>query len=167
MPQWHLCANDGKLQTGEMPFPQSSSRPFSIRVVSTFILITLAALMPAGAQAVTQQLLCSPSSLKFGTVPLGQSETQLVALTNTGQTSATISALSVSGSEFSVSGLNMPAVLAAGQSVTLNVVLAPTTNGWTGGKVTFASNASNSTLQLSVAGSGVVSESVTASPSSQ
>jgi hypothetical protein len=166
MPQWHLCANDGKLQTGGMPFPQSSSRPFSIRVVSLFILIALAALMPAGARAVTQQLLCSPSSLKFGTVPVGQSETQLVALTNTGQTSATISALSVSGSEFSVSGLNMPAVLAAGQSVTLNVVLAPTTNGWTGGKVTFASNASNSTLQLSVAGSGVVSDSVTASPSS-
>ncbi len=149
-----------------MRLPQSSRPPVSIRVVSITFLITLAIGLPTGARAATQQLVSSPPSLRFGTVTLGQSETQLIALTNTGQTSATLSGISVNGSEFSVSSLNFPVVLAAGQSVNLRVTFAPTVGGWTLGTATVTSNASNPNLRLGIAGTGVSSEALTAAPAS-
>ena len=149
-----------------MRLPQSSSKPPSVRVVSATILLTFAAMLPTVAQAATKQLVCSPAAIRFGTVTMGQSESQIVILTNTGQTSATISAVSLSDSEFSVSGLNLPKSLGAGQSIPLNVTFAPTTSGWAGGVVAFTSNAANPTLQLQTEGAGGSSESLTAAPSS-
>jgi Abnormal spindle-like microcephaly-assoc'd, ASPM-SPD-2-Hydin len=145
--------------------PQSCGASFIGRLTAT-ITFTLVALLPAAVMAATPQLVCSPSSLRFGGVPLKQSETQVVVLTNAGQTSVSISAIGVSGSEFAVSGLNLPVELSAGQSVGLNVVFTPPTTGLTSGTITFASTASNSTLQLVVAGMGFQSDSVLASPSS-
>jgi hypothetical protein len=153
-----------------MRLPQSSGQPVSIRVISIVVLITLAAMLPIGARAATQPpLICTPAKLGFGTVTVGQSETQLVAFTNTGQSSATVSAISLGGTEFSRSGLNLPVSLAAGESVTLKVTFAPTATGWTGwtsGKVTYRSNGSNASLEFWFAGSGVSSEALTAAPSS-
>lgn len=165
MPYWHLCAPNERLHTDGMQLPQSSSLCLFLRLVSIALLGTLAAGAPLSAKAGTQPLVCSPTSLRFGTVPVGQSETQLTVLTNTGQTSATISAIRMSGSEFTVSGLTLPAVLAAGQSVVLNVAFAPTANGWTRSAATFTIT-SNSNLQLPFAGTGVTSDSLTAAPSS-
>jgi len=111
-------------------------------------------------------LVCSPTLLRFGIVPVGQSETQLIALTNTGQTGVTISSISVGSSEFSVTGLKLPAVLAAGQSVNLSVTFAPTTLGGTGVNLTIGSNASNPNFQIPLQGTGVNSDPLTATPSS-
>jgi hypothetical protein len=116
------------------------------------------------AAAATQQLTCSPGSLRFGTVALGQSETQLVRITNTGQTSATISAISVSLAQFRVSGITLPIVVGAGRSLDLNVTFSPAATGWLGAKILITSNASNPTLQLAAGGTGVTSDSLTASP---
>jgi hypothetical protein len=147
-----------------MRLPQSSNQPLSIRVFA--LTIALLVVFPVSAGAATQQLICSSTSLKFGTVTVGQSETQFISLTNVGQTTVTVSALSVNVSEFSVSSLSLPADLAAGQTVALSVIFAPTATGWTGGKVTFTSNASNASLQLQLAGTGVTSEALTATPAS-
>jgi len=148
-----------------MRLPQSSSRHLSI--LSVFVVITLVAvLLPSGAQAATQQLTCSPSSLRFGKVPIGQSETQSVTLSNSGEGSVTISAINVAVSEFSITGLSLPATLGPGQSVTANVVFTPTVIEWTGGTATFTSTASNSRMQISLAGNGVGNQPMTASPSS-
>jgi len=149
-----------------MRLSPSSCRLLSIRVVSLAVVLAFAAASSLGAHAATQQLVCSPPNLGFGGIPLGTSEAQLVVLTNTGQTSATISALSVSNSDFSVSGVNLPVVLAAGESIGLNVTFAPTGTGQTHETVTFTSNSSNPSLQLAVAGYGLKSEPVTAGPSS-
>jgi len=150
-----------------MRLPQSSPRTLSIPVVSiTILIIAFAAFGSSSAQAATQQLICSPPSLGFGGITVGTSEAQLVVLTNTGQTSATISEISVSGSDFSVSGVNLPLALSAGERIGVTVTFAPTATGWTGGTVTFTSNASNPSLQLAVGGSGLQSEAVTAAPSS-
>ncbi len=116
------------------------------------------------ASTTKQSLLFSPSSAKFGSVVVGQSETQLVTLTNTSQTSVTIAAISVSNSQFSVSGLTLPVVVTAAGSVSLNVTFAPTQNGWTGATITFTNNSSQPNLRLSVAGGGVKSGSLTAAP---
>jgi len=148
-----------------MRLPQSSRQYSCVFVIAFALLAALNLSQPAQA-ATTQQLLCSPSSLRFGTVPLGQSESQIVSLTNSGQSAVTVSAVGVNDAEFSISGLTLPQTLAAGQSVTFNVAFAPTGGGWAGGKVTFTSNASNPNLQLQLAGTGVTSDALTAAPSS-
>src|ERR1700688_1530335 len=100
-----------------MRLPQSSGQSLAIRFISITILLVLVAGLPLVVHASTQQLVCSPTSLKFGSVTLGQAEPQLVTVANDGPTSATISSVNVNGSGFSVSGLSLPVTIAAGQSV--------------------------------------------------
>jgi hypothetical protein len=146
--------------------PQAITLSLSIRVSSVVTLTAFVTIFSMGARGVTQQLTCTPTSLSFRTVTVGRTETQLAILKNSGHTSVTVSAMKLSGREFSVSHITLPLHLSAGESVALNVMFAPTATGWTGGKVTFTSNASNSTLPLALEGTGVTSEAVKASPSS-
>ena len=152
-----------------MRLPRSSSQPFPIRAISIVILIAFVALLPLCSRAATQQLACMPSKLRFGAVPLGQSETQIIVLTNSGASSTTVSAISVAGSSFKVSGLSLPISLAAGASATLSVTFTPTADGWTGwteGKVTFTTKAASPSVPIWFSGSGVSSTLLTASPAS-
>jgi hypothetical protein len=125
--------------------------------------ILLLGMVPVGAAAATSQLACTPPNLRFGAIVVGQTETLLVTVTNTGQTSATVSAIAMGNSQFTTSPLSLPLVLPAGQSVSLSVTFAPTTTGWTGGTIKFFGNAL--TLNLNVGGTGLSSEPVAASPS--
>jgi uncharacterized protein (DUF58 family) len=104
--------------------------------------------------AATFQLTASPTSLSFGNVVVGSSGTQTVTLTNMGNSSVTISQVSVSGAGFSTTGLTPPVTLTAGQSTTLNVVFAPAVAGAVTGSVTMVSNATNSPAVISLSGSG-------------
>jgi hypothetical protein len=108
---------------------------------------------------------CSPASLLYGGVAVGQTETLLVSVINNGQSSVTISSVSTSNSAFEISKLNLPRVLAAGQHLEVSVTFAPKVTGAASGQVTFA-NASKPLLIMAVTGEGVASESVTASPAS-
>jgi hypothetical protein len=151
-----------------MRLPQSSIRPLSVHPVhflTVGMALLLLALAPVGASATVAQLTSSPSSLRFGAIDVGQSETLLMALTNNGQTSVTLTEITVNNSEFVTSTLSLPLVLQAGESVDLTVGFTPTAAEWTGGTIKVSSNASNSTLSIDLGGSGVRSESVTASPS--
>ena len=149
-----------------MRLPQSLSRPFSIRVLFFILTVTVSAvMMPLSAGATAKQLTGAPSALSFGNVIVGQPETQVLVLTNGGQTSITVSAMKLNTTEFSASGLSLPLTLPAGQSATLNVTFSPTRTGWTGGWIFFTSNASNSTLDVQLQGTGATSDSLTASPS--
>ena len=150
-----------------MRLPRSISQPFSIRVISLVTITLLAIMLPVYAGAKTQQLTCTPSHLRFGGVPVGQTETQIVVLTNSGTTSVTLSASNITGSEFSVSNLSLPLTLEAGQSTSVNLTFSPTTTGYIpGNSITFTSNASNPQLLLQLAGTGSTSAGITASPSS-
>ena len=151
-----------------MRLPQSIIQSFFIRTVhflTTGMAILFLGMVPMGAAAATLQLACTPTNLRFGAIVVGQTETLLVTVTNNGQTSATISGITVGNSKFTTSSLSLPLVLLAGQSVDLSVSFTPTAIGWTGSAIKFSSNASNATLQLEVMGTGVSSELVTASPS--
>lgn len=150
-----------------MRLPQSSLRSLSVRnlnfltigVAGTFVVLL------ATASAYSQQLTETPSTLRFGNVTVGQTESLMVSVTNTGKSSVTISAITASKSEFSVSGASLPLSLPAGQSIELNVTYTATGLGYTGGTVKLSSTASNATLVLDVGGTGVSTESLTASPS--
>ena len=152
-----------------MRLPQSTSHILSVRPIHllTIIILTIAfAATPENARASTKQLTCSPSSLRFGAVVVGQTESLLVTLTNNGTTSVLVSAMSSSNPEIGLSQANLPLTLPAGQSMEVSVIFTPTAVGWTGGTVVVTSNASDPILHLGVEGTGVNSEVVTASPSS-
>lgn len=151
-----------------MRLPQSILRSLSARSAGfRAIHLAIGLLCVASASiSASAQLTSSPTSLHFGSLDVGQTETLLVTLTNSGQTTVTISSVAASNSEFSTSSLSLPATLLAGESLDVSVNFSPTSTGWTGGAITFSSNASNPTLALSVGGGGVTSEAATASPAS-
>lgn len=136
-----------------MTLPQPISHLLSIPVCLAIIVAGFAIILSLGAQAATQQLTCTPSALHFGTVQIGETKTEIITLTNSGQTGVKVSAINLSGPEFSVSR-KLPFTLSAGESLALDVKFTPTIPGWTGGKSTFTSNASNPTLPFQLAGTG-------------
>jgi len=103
----------------------------------------------------TRTLQMSASSLNFGNETVGQSNTLGVTLTNTGNSSLTVSQVTASGSGFSVLSGVSGATLAAGQTAVLKVDFAPKAAGSVTGTVTVTSNASNSPGSLKVSGTGV------------
>jgi hypothetical protein len=109
----------------------------------------------------------SPASLSFGTVQTGSSKNLSETLTNSGASSVTISQASVTGSGFSVTGLTLPLTLSAGQSTTFNVLFSPLSSGGAAGNLALISNASNSTLNISLSGTGVTPGLLSANPTSQ
>ena len=128
-----------------MRLPQSILRHFSFRTVNLLTIgmsIALVGFAPGKASAMPQ-LACSPTILRFAAVVVGQTQTLLVTVRNNGQTSVTVSGLAINNSNFTPSTLNLPLVLAAGQSFDLSVTFTPTAMGWTGGKINFSSNASD------------------------
>jgi hypothetical protein len=149
-----------------MRIPHRNHLSLSLRFVALTTLTTFAVLLPIRAGTATPQLTCLPSSLDFRDVQVNQSETQLLVVKNSGTTSATITAINASSSNFTVTGMTLPFVLAAGQSAGINVTFSPTARTWMGGSITLTSNATNSALRVSLQGSGVVKEGLNGQPGS-
>jgi hypothetical protein len=158
-----------------MRLPQSIIRPlsvffkhFPINFPAIFAIIGVILMFALGSlnAFATAQLTRSPAILRFGNVDVGQTETLLVTVTNTGLTSVTLSSVSSSNPVFGTPNLILPLVLSAGQSVDVSISFTPAITGWTPGMVEFSSNASNPTLSVQMGGTGVDSQAVTASPSS-
>ena len=154
-----------------MPLPRIIIQSLSLRKIH-FLTIDIAILLlgiaSVGASASASQLVCTPPRLGFGAVVVGQTVTSLVAVTNTGQTSMTLSEIIAGDAQFTASAAsnsNLPLIVPAGQSINVNVSFTPASTGWTGRTITFSSNAGNETLPFEVGGTGVNSEALTASPS--
>jgi hypothetical protein len=108
----------------------------------------------------------NPASLNFGSVQVGNNQVLPETLTNSGGSSVTVTQVSPTGTGFSVTGLSLPLTLAAGQSQGFNVTFTPTSAGSTNGNLAIISNASNSTLNVSLSGNGLSAGSLAPSPSS-
>ena len=147
-----------------MLLPQSHPGRRSVRIAVVTALLALTVALPLNAGTAAPQLVCSRKILGFGAVVLGDKETQLVVLTNQESTPVTVSAISVSSSEFSISGPKLPMTLGTRASVALRITFAPTATGWVHQQVTFTSNASDPSLVLKVLGMGVKTEPITATP---
>jgi len=128
----------------------SNAGPLSIPVTGTGISQTLS-------------LSANPSTVAFGNVSPGSSSKQAVTLTNTGNSSITVSKLTSSGTYFSFTGLALPVTLASGQSSGLSVTFAPTVTGKFSGTLAVTSTAVNSPLSIALSGSASASHSVTLS----
>ena len=110
------------------------------------------------------QLTASPAILAFGSVQLGNSLTLMDSLTNTGGASVTIWQATVTGSGFSITGLNVPLTLNPGASVTFSAVFAPQSAASASGVITLSSDASNPTLTVSLSGTGAAQGQLTLTP---
>ncbi len=123
---------------------------------------------PAPSQVTAGVLTPSPSSLSFGSVQVGGSKTLSATLTNTGGSSVNLTQAAASGG-FTVSGLNLPATLDAGQSASLSVTFAPQSSGSASSSLVISSDASNGTLAIPLAATATAAAApgtLTASPAS-
>ncbi|MDR3763337.1 MAG: choice-of-anchor D domain-containing protein [Acidobacteriota bacterium] len=120
----------------------------------------------SGAAVTAAKLSASPSSVAFGSVNVGQTSSKSVTLSNTGGSSVTISAVSVSGAGVGVSGLTTPLTLAASASAAFTVSLAPSAAGSISGTVTLTNNSATTSFQIPVTGTGVATAAASLSPSS-
>jgi len=111
------------------------------------------ALSGTGA-AGTHLLTFSTSNLSFGSVNVGSNSDLSAALTNTGNSSVTISAANISGAGFTVSGVSSGETLSAGQSIPVTIQFAPSTAGAVSGNVSLISNATNSPTAMTLSGTG-------------
>jgi hypothetical protein len=98
----------------------------------------------------------SASTLSFGNVAVNTPATQSVILTSTGTAPVTISAASLTGSGFTLSGATFPVTLNPSIVLTLSVQFNPTTAGAATGQLTLTSNSSiNPSAMVSLSGAGL------------
>jgi len=131
----------------------------SISLMSNAPNSTLTIALSGSGLAGTQLLTFSTPSLSFGSVNVGNNTDLSSSLTNTGNSSVTISAVNATGAAFTVSGVSAGETLAPGQSVPVTVQFAPTASGAVSGSVTLLSNATNS-VAMSLSGSGAQTHTV-------
>jgi Abnormal spindle-like microcephaly-assoc'd, ASPM-SPD-2-Hydin len=108
----------------------------------------------------------NPTSLSFGSVQVGKDQSLSETLTNTGGANVTISQANVTGSGFNISGLTPPLVLTPGQSFTFSALFAPVAAGSSSGAISITSNASDPSLTIPVAGTGLASGQLSVVPTS-
>lgn len=100
-------------------------------------------------------LTLASTSIAFGNVNLNSTVTQPpVVLTSSGTAPLTISAATVTGAGFTISGLTLPVTLNPGQTASLSVSFDPTTSGSVTGAVMLTTNASPSTATIALSGTG-------------
>ena len=135
--------------------PSAANFSGSITLVSNAPNSSLVIPLSGAGTATTLQLSVSPASLSFGNLATGTTSAQSVTISNTGNSSVSISQISASGAGFTTSGITLPLTLAAGQSTSFSVTFAPTSAGSLSGSVTVLSNATNSPATISLSGTGV------------
>ncbi len=111
-------------------------------------------------------LAASSTSLTFGNVVDGSTSPQTLTLSNTGTASVTISQATVAGAGFSVVGGMSSVAIAAGQNHAFQVQFAPTSAGAVSGSIVIASDATNSSLGISLSGTGVSGLAIATQPES-
>jgi hypothetical protein len=121
---------------------------------------------PAPAVAPPGAMVAYPSSLGFAALQAGTSQTLPATLTNSGGTGVTISQATTTSNSFALNGLSLPTTLAAGHSVTFSVTFAPLSAGSASGSISINSDASNPTLMISLAGTGMALGQLAVTPTS-
>jgi hypothetical protein len=112
-------------------------------------------------------LTVSPTSLNFSNVTVGQTSSQNVTLTNSGNSNLVVTLATISGTGFTMTGLSLPATIGGGQGLTLAVQFAPVSTTGASGSIVFTDNSPTSPQSLTMTGSAVAAGStLTANPGS-
>ena len=167
----------GQSATFDIAFaPQSAGKPSGTVTLSSGAGQLKIAVSGTAVSAGT--LTSSPTSLSFGNVVLGKTQTQNVSITNAGGSSVTVTQASASSSIFTINGLTLPLNLNPGQSASFSVLFTPKAPGNVSGSVSLAGTASLSVAQttnnqslnvsasVSMSGDGIASGQLNAAPGS-
>ena len=101
------------------------------------------------------QISVIPTSISFGSVPVGVTNTQTVTIRNPSATHLIVRQASVTGTGFSESGIALPLIIAPSGSSTFTVKYSPTSAASTTGTLTLASDAAATpTLKVALSGTG-------------
>lgn len=145
-----------------MPSPEILLRPiFGVLTIALFLFSAT-----SGVSALSLDF--SLTSLSFGSIPVGSTQTQYETISNNFHTSTvTISRVTASGEAFSLGGLTLPVTLPPGQSVTFAVTFTPQTSGTQVGEITVEANAWRTpTRSIALSGTGASGGKLTTSASS-
>lgn len=121
------------------------------------LILVSAALSGCGAYATSplkSALVASSGTVSFGDVLVGQTSVQTVTVSNLGDTSLNISRAAISGRGFQLMGGIPSGELAAGESMSLQLQFAPASFGVTAGTVTLVGDQPDTTLRISLRGTG-------------
>ena len=110
-------------------------------------------------------LSAAPSTVTFGNVQVGTSQSQTNTLSNTGGTSLTVTKADVTGAGFSIAGLTLPLTLSPAVGKTFTVTFAPQSLGGASGTLVLT-NSDSSTLSVPLSGTAVGAGSLTGNPTS-
>jgi centrosomal CEP192-like protein len=134
----------------------------TVSSVSTAQTVTLTASANSVATTFTMQLgtatptlSTNATTIAFGTVNLNSTATQQLVLMSTGSAPVTISAATVTGSGFSISGGSFPMTLNSNQTASISVQFDPTVAGAATGQLSITSNCSmGPSMEVSLSGTG-------------
>ena len=101
------------------------------------------------------QLSANPATVTFSSTVVGSAASQTVTLTNSGGSPLTISSATTVGTGFSLSGLSLPATLAAGASTTMTVNFAPSSSGTFSGSVSLVNTGATTPVVVALSGTAV------------
>jgi Abnormal spindle-like microcephaly-assoc'd, ASPM-SPD-2-Hydin/Transmembrane protein 131-like N-terminal len=156
-----------------------STRPSNaqLRHVRSVILLAILSLLlvgcagyaiPHGSPAPTPQtatISVSPSTFDFSKVPVGQSASQKLQLTNTGSEPLKVTSLAISSPAFHITGPALPQTILPGLSLEYSVAFAPTTPGPSSASLSIGSNTTVPTTTVKFAGTGEGTNNISVSPS--
>ena len=133
-------------------------------IAFAILLLLVACLLPP--QMFASGLSLKPIAVWYGAAHVGQAESATITLSNESSSNVYISKISVTGSQFRLSGLSAPSTVAARRSTQFSVSFHPTIKGSFDGKVSIWRKGVSLPLVLSLHGNGLTG-SLAASPLSQ
>jgi hypothetical protein len=108
-----------------------------------------------GGKGVQPQISVIPTSVSFGNVTVGMTNTQMLTISNPGTANLSVTQASLIGTGFGFSGLTLPLSVPPGGSSAFTVSFTPASASSLTGNLTLVNNALNSPLVVALAGSGV------------
>jgi hypothetical protein len=111
------------------------------------LLVLGAVFVQQNRAAVWQRIQFNPSSIGFGSTPVGSVQTRSAAIANVTDVEMIVSAASVTGTGFSLSGLNPSLSIAPGNSVTFSVRFAALASGTYSGNVAVTGHRNDESLR--------------------
>lgn len=149
----------------------ATSRHKWLSLILALLLATTAVSCGVGSATQASQavnLMLDAASLDFGSVAVGSSKSDSITLTNSaasGGPSIAVSQITITGTGFSGSIPNLPLVLAAGQSATLNLKFSPTRAGSASGNLSIVVEGAVDAANVPLTGMGLAPGQISVSPS--
>ncbi|HTZ33141.1 MAG TPA: choice-of-anchor D domain-containing protein [Methylomirabilota bacterium] len=127
---------------------------FIVALCFAFLLIGCASYTPQSNPTTPGALSLSASSFDFKTVVVGQTGTQTLTISNTGQSAVQLTGLSISNKQFAITGPAVPQTVAPAAVLSYKVTFTPTAAGNATATLTIASDAKTAVGAVSLSGAG-------------